>query len=412
MASQDEALPMSMRQAWPVKVIAEGFGMDDKIFVYHIGQSTDPVTGDRFECIASVNQMHELPADQATTMTNLEGIPFYRTNVLEYIARSATEAESIWKTVVEEVEWLVKNWNSSLSLQVIDTAVISEERTEITTMQMRPPQRIQLSYHAAGILKPGTEPYTGPASLTVTGFANTDANGVYNFVSASTNASIYSGYYKIAVYQNTAGYFFVTSPASGGGDRCDIFTSAASWDGATFDMNGAMLYINYDEDPETQNWRLASDELTLLAVQPVVVASSPYTGDLAWHETNKQFIAPGDVTQTGWLSVSQLGPGARVPNGARFYYNIGVDGGLQKHWPPLKPFEGNMLIRNGIMLPYGIAWVLTDETVWWLDFDPATLARYQQFGSAQDASTPWSTQYVSRSNPGPTPTILTLVLFK
>lgn len=284
-ASEDEALPLAQRQAWPVTILAEGVNMDEHIFVYHVGKAEDPIPGDRFECVASVNQMYEIPKNQGVSLTTQTGIPYYRSNVLEYVARTAEEAEEIWTKVQQEVEWLVKNWNSALRLKAISSVEISETITTNIDMGMNPPLRLALSYHPAGT--PGTD-----------------------------------------------------------GDGFPIIPSA-------------------------------------------------------------------DPNAVGWLPVSVLGPGAVIPPGAKFYYNINVDGGLQAAWPPREPYSGNQLHRNGIMMPYGLVWTITGLTVWWLDFDPATIPGYVRNNSGgADWGAPWPADYVSRENPGLQPNLITLILFK
>lgn len=282
--SDDEALPTAQRQAWPVSVLAQGVNIDDHIFVYHVGKADDPIQGDRFEAVASVNQMYEIPKNQGVSLTTQTGIPFYRSNVVDYVARSAVEADEIWNKIVEEVEWLVKNWNSALKLKATTVATITESLTTRSDAGMKPPIRIALSYHPAGT--PGT------------------------------------------------------------------------------DVNS----------------------------KPIIV--SP------------------DTQQVGWLPVSVLGVGAVVPPGAKFYYNIDVDGGLAQEWPPVEPFSGNQLFRNGISMPYGIVWSLTNRTVWWRDFNPADIPGYLRLGANEDWGAPWPADYVNRSNPGAVPNHIALMLFK
>lgn len=282
--SEDEALPLSLRQAWPVQILAEGTNMDDHIFVYHVGTPHDPLPGDRFECIASVNQMHEIPKNQGVSLTTQTGIPYYRSNVLDYVARTAVEAEEIWRKVREEVQWLVKNWNSALKLKATDFVEITESLVLSKDLGMHPPVRVQLSYHPAGI--PGKD----------------------------------------------------------------------------------------EQD------------------RPVILSPDPQ--------------------QVGWLPVELAGSGPLVPAGAKFFYNIAKDQNLFSAWPPKQPHSGNQLHRNGIQMPYGLVWVLTDYTVWWMDFNPATIPGYMRVGGDDDWGAPWPIDYVNRSNPGAISNLIQLTLFK
>ena len=283
--SSDASLPDARRQAWPIAILAEGTNIDDNIFVYHVGRPDDPIPGDRFECVASPNQMFEIPKNQGVSLTTQTQIPYYRVNVLEYIARSAEEAEDIWTKVQDEVFWLVKNFNSALTLKATQFATVTSEMVNVTDISMNPPIRVPLSYHPAGI-------------------PSVDENG-------------------------------------------------------------------------------------------------------------KPFIAAPDALQTGWLPAYTLGESVIKPPGAAYYYNINRDPNLASNWPPKPPFSGNQLHRNGIMMPYDVVWTLTDYTIWWLDFDPRTVAGYQRVGAqTEDWEVPWPADYVSRGNPGAVPNSITLTLFK
>jgi hypothetical protein len=281
--SEDQALPDTRRQAWPVSILAEGIDIDDNIFVYHVGKADDPLHGDKFEAVASVNQMFELPKSQGVSVTLETGIPFYRHNVLEYVARSAEEAERIWKEVVKEVELLVRNWDSANRLRGADFAVITSDQTQTSVIEMNPPFRIQLSANPAGT--PGLD------------------------------------------------------------------------------------------------------------------------GDV-------QIITAPDTTKNGWLPVSSVSPGIVVPPGAVFFYNKTQDVSLTNIWPPKAPFSGNLLYKNGFLLPYGIVYLITTDGLWWLDFDPATVPGYQRISpQAADGNAPWPINQLTPES-GVVPTILILTIFK
>ena len=282
--SDSQELPEALRQAWPVTVLAEGTNMDDHVFVYHVGKADDPIQGDKFECVASVNQMHELPKTQGVSLTTETGIPFYRSNVLEYVCRSAEEAERIWKEVVNQVQMLVRNWNSALRMKGTAFAVISEELATMSDFSMSAPIRRQISYHPAGI--------------------------------------------------------------------------AAVADG-------------------------------------------------------KQIISSPRSSMQGWLPIWAMATSTGRPPGALFFYNLPMDPDLQAQWPLKEPLSGHQLHRNGLCLPYGICWSLTQEGLWWLDFDPISIPGYQrQSPQANDGRAPWPTDYVSPSSPGAVPNLIFLTLFK
>ena len=118
------------KQVWPLKIVAEGIdGADPYIFVYHIGrQPLDPVQGDIFECVATPNQILEIPVGAPGIPADSEiQIPYYRRDVLEFSCHSATEAEYIWLRVQTEVLMLLKNLHASLDLQGSEAVVIADD---------------------------------------------------------------------------------------------------------------------------------------------------------------------------------------------------------------------------------------------------------------------------------------------
>lgn len=278
-------MPDAKRQVWPVSILAEGTGIDPAIFVYQASTSDDPIPQDRFTCVATVNQMYEIPKTQSVSVSTTHGIPFYRSNILEYVVRTADEAERIWQVVQSEVQDLLSNWNSSLSLQATSSTLITGDAITNQPLAMYPPIRKQLSYHPAGTV--------------------TTVNGKQSIV--TPNGSL------------------------------------AGW-----------LPANYGTTPET------------------------------------------------------------VPPGGAFYYNMAMDPDLYAVWPPLEPLSGNQLYRNGLLLPYGVVYIVNNTTIWWLDFDPATIPGYQRVAGqgGNDGNAPWPLGYVTAANPGPSPNILVLTLFK
>ena len=263
------AVPLSNQHCWPITIIASGIGISSSIFVYRAAQKGDPFGGDGFSCVASVNQMYELPEDEGYVGTERQ-LPFFRRHKLELFCRSQSEADYIWKVVNEDVASLLDNFNMASALQGTETAVITPDSTTIT-QPTNMKTRIQLDYQPAG------------------------------------TATLVSG---------------------------------------------------------------------------------------------TQGVIDPDPTLSGWLPVTAAPGGWVVPNNAVFFYNIAQDSILQAHWPLPSPLDGSELYRNGLLLPYGIAYVITNDTIWWLAFDPAVLPRYERVGSVQDANAPWPTDYVNRNNLG------------
>lgn len=117
-------LPESLRHSWPLTLHAVGVGMEGEIFVFHAGKAEDVIEGDRFECVASLSQMLELPKNKPAT-----GLPFYRLNQLDMICRTAVEAEETYQKIKKDVEALVDNLNAAALLLPVETVEIGSEST-------------------------------------------------------------------------------------------------------------------------------------------------------------------------------------------------------------------------------------------------------------------------------------------
>jgi len=272
------------QQVWPISITAEGIDMPSEIFVYHIAVAGSAFDGDIFECVASPPQLHELPANQAAPISEDYQVPFYRRNICEFFARSASEAQRIWEVIQEDVAILVRDVNASNTLTAVEVAAVTEEAIVQESQSMHPPIRHLLSYHPCGV-----------AGLVV-----------------------------------------------------DVQT-----------------------------------------------ISAPFTPD-----------------KDGWLPTSQAGSFLPPPGGVLFY-NIEQDPELKALFPLKEPWSGHQLTRNGILLQFGVHYTITKDTIWWLEFNPATLAAYTRLtGQVQDANFPWPVDYVNRNNPGDTTPNFTLQIFQ
>jgi hypothetical protein len=170
------ALPLSAQHAWPVTITAVGSDISSKVFVYRASAAGDPFGGDAFSCVASVNQMFELPEDHAYVGAETQ-IPFYRTNKLELFCRSQAEADYIWRVVNEDIQALLNNFNLSFALQgTVSTEISGDTVTNVTPIMALPPTRIQLDYRPAGTAT-FTDPVQGisSADTTVPGWAPVSA---------------------------------------------------------------------------------------------------------------------------------------------------------------------------------------------------------------------------------------------
>jgi hypothetical protein len=132
----------------------------------------------------------------------------------------------------------------------------------------------------------------------------------------------------------------------------------------------------------------------------------------ATYVSSVQGITSPDISLPGWLPVSQAFSGWSVPPGALFFYNIAQDANLQSIWPLPQPYSGQELYRNGVLLPYGIVYVIDQNTIWWLNFDPTTIPNYARIaGQVADGNAPWPTDYVSPASPGAVSSQIILMAF-
>ena len=108
------------RHSWPLRVTAEADGsMPAEIFVYHAGMPGQP-DQDRFECVASVQQLSEIPLGRPAT-SDVLAIPYYRRAVMEVWCRTAAQAEEAWESLQTELDVLVENWLAAESLAESET---------------------------------------------------------------------------------------------------------------------------------------------------------------------------------------------------------------------------------------------------------------------------------------------------
>jgi hypothetical protein len=139
--SMSETLSIGEQSSWPVNVTALGAGMPSEIFIFQIVPANDYLPGDRYQCVASVSQLQELPIVSGIRDKDREGeqesprrssrsqfdIPYYRASFLEIVCHSAGEAQELWTRLQDEVQRLVDNYNQWQTMQTVDTVVISPE---------------------------------------------------------------------------------------------------------------------------------------------------------------------------------------------------------------------------------------------------------------------------------------------
>ena len=113
--------------SYPLVIRAEGIGMADEIFVYHLMGAADPYTNDIFEAVATPNQIEELPRNQATeTDGDGEQIPYYRSKEAILYLRYPEELEEVWNDILRDVRGLVRNYNAM-------NRIVATEQADIDT---------------------------------------------------------------------------------------------------------------------------------------------------------------------------------------------------------------------------------------------------------------------------------------
>jgi len=117
-AHQAGGLPR--QQAWPITIVAVGEDIDSEVFIYHVQKDGDPLEGDIFEAVASPQQIYEVPKTPGAATSENTQVPYYRRDTVEFLARSAQEADDIWRIVNEDVEILVRDFNAGATLLGIE----------------------------------------------------------------------------------------------------------------------------------------------------------------------------------------------------------------------------------------------------------------------------------------------------
>lgn len=102
---------------WNVKIVCEALeDADPNVFVYHFAPENDPLEGDAFSNIASLQDMRILPVeeavelDYASTIENL--IPFYRRSEVAIDHYNAIDAERFIKIALYDIRMLEKEYDS------------------------------------------------------------------------------------------------------------------------------------------------------------------------------------------------------------------------------------------------------------------------------------------------------------
>lgn len=113
--------PVPGQHTWPLEVTAVSTTEDfpSEIFVYHAAMDDDPLVGDVFECVASLNQLGEIGLTPVNTED--ETIPYYRSDTLTFSCRSAQEAEDLWIKIQADALDLLNNFKAINNLVEVET---------------------------------------------------------------------------------------------------------------------------------------------------------------------------------------------------------------------------------------------------------------------------------------------------
>lgn len=117
------------KKNWPIRVIAESTipELDSNIFVYHAADPNDPIQGDEFSNVASLQDMESLPIGAPTPV---EGdltenyVPFYRTNSVELNCYTMDEAERVWTIIKRDAASLLREYKASINLKEVETYTV------------------------------------------------------------------------------------------------------------------------------------------------------------------------------------------------------------------------------------------------------------------------------------------------
>ncbi len=107
-----------------ITAVVDEPGLEDSaIFVYHAQTEDRSIAGDIFECVASYQQMQELPVDAPDTEAEVP-IPYYRKSVVEFYLTDPDEMAEIWSIVQFDAKHLVTSARHWGKINTTDTVTI------------------------------------------------------------------------------------------------------------------------------------------------------------------------------------------------------------------------------------------------------------------------------------------------
>lgn len=111
------------RHQWPLRITATDSitGQPAPIFVMQVAAPVAAELGDDFSCVASVQQLSELPTSSTT------GMPFYRVASVTLLCRNPDLAVEAWEKIQDTVQDLVNNLTATLVLADVETVTITSQ---------------------------------------------------------------------------------------------------------------------------------------------------------------------------------------------------------------------------------------------------------------------------------------------
>jgi hypothetical protein len=111
------------------------------------------------------------------------------------------------------------------------------------------------------------------------------------------------------------------------------------------------------------------------------------------------------VVQGGWVPVAWAPHEWTVPEGAKWFYNIGAHLGKFAGSPPILASKVQ-LFADGKLMPQNVVYKVVEGRIFWMDFDATLVSGYPKVGNA-----PWATDYVDLDNPGGGGMDMNIVIF-
>jgi hypothetical protein len=116
--------------------VVDSNGADNNLFVFQ--SSPDPAVPDSFACVASAVQLRTL-----STVRN-QGNSLYRNSQAVFLCRSLTEMDTVWTTILEDLQMLSNDWQKlsataqSSSVQILPGQTTDPSNNPVVIDTLRP----------------------------------------------------------------------------------------------------------------------------------------------------------------------------------------------------------------------------------------------------------------------------------